>query len=116
MPRLPSSHPPHSQAREEPTLSWFSALTTYMGYAVLIVFGHLRDFWAKRTGYSRYFGSNSQPPAHYSPLLADWENFYTRRLYHRIVDCWNRPIAGPPFAGKLAVVERESTDGNFTFR
>ena len=52
----------------------------------------------------------------YAPLLQDWENFYTRRLYHRIVDCWNRPIGGPPFAGKLAVVDRESTNGNFTFQ
>lgn len=52
----------------------------------------------------------------YAPLLQDWENFYTRRLYHRISDCWNRPIAGPPFAGKLPVIVRESADGNFSFK
>jgi serine palmitoyltransferase len=52
----------------------------------------------------------------YPPLLQDWENFYTRRLYHRIQDCWNRPIDGPPYAGKLQVIERESADHNFTFK
>lgn len=33
---------------------WFPAITTYLGYAVLIVFGHVRDFFASLTGYSRY--------------------------------------------------------------
>lgn len=48
----------------------------------------------------------------YAPLLQDWENFYTRRLFHRIQDCWNRPIDGPPFSGKLSVVERVSNNNN----
>jgi serine palmitoyltransferase len=50
-------------------------------------------------------------PQGYAPLLQDWENFFTRRIYHRIQDCWNRPIAGPPFAGKLDVVMRTTPDG-----
>lgn len=50
----------------------------------------------------------------YAPLLQDWENFYTRRLYHRIQDAWNRPIAGPPTASRMKVVERISHDGNRT--
>ena len=28
------------------------------------------------------------------PFLTGWVVFYTRRLYQRIEDCWNRPIAG----------------------
>jgi serine palmitoyltransferase len=97
---------------EEPT--WFAALTTYLGFATLILFGHLRDFLAKLTGRSRYFKAARAPPPGYAPLLQDWENFYTRRLYHRIQDCWNRPIEGPPLSGKLPVVMRETTDGNFS--
>ena len=104
----------HYENRGEP--SWFSALTTYLNYAILILFGHSRDFIAKITGHSRYFGANSRPPRDYAPLLQDFENFYTRRLFHRVSDCWNRPIAGPPFASKIALVERESADGNYTFR
>lgn len=48
----------------------------------------------------------------YPPLLKDWENFYTRRLYHRIQDCWNRPIVGPPRAGCTNVIERVTHDGS----
>lgn len=92
----------------------YAALTTYLGYAVLILFGHLRDFFGRMTGWSRYFGSNSRPKKGYAPLLNDWENFYTRRLYHRIQDCWNRPISGPPLAGQTNVVKRVTTDGNCT--
>jgi hypothetical protein len=32
------------------------------------------------------------------------------------VDCWNRPISGPPYAGKLRVIDRASDDGNLTFK
>jgi hypothetical protein len=156
----------HGSGNEEFRISWFSALTTYLGYGVLILFGHIRDFLGKNFGNSRYFTAHSKPPkvrarrgtqlpdaphfprpapprrhdrprarrpAHglivisisvppcpstssqgYAPLLQDFENFYTRRLYHRICDCWNRPIAGPPFSNKLPVVPRSSTDGNYT--
>lgn len=86
------------------------------GYAVLVAFGHLRDFLGKLTGSSRYFGANSRPPKGYAPLLQDWENFYTRRLYHRIQDCWNRPYQGPPAAQCTEVLERDSKDGNFTLQ
>ena len=29
--------------QEEPYISWFSAISTYLGYAVLVAFGHIRD-------------------------------------------------------------------------
>ena len=59
----PHAHSKPGEKSEDPVPSWFSALTTYLGYTVLIIFGHLRDFVAKRTGSSRYFGANSKPPA-----------------------------------------------------
>jgi serine palmitoyltransferase len=102
---------------EEPT--WFAALTTYLGFAVLILFGHVRDFLGKLSGRSRYFARSpaaAAASAGFAPLLQDWESFYTRRLYHRIQDCWNRPIAGPPLSGKLEVVMRKSADNNFTLQ
>jgi len=42
-------------------------------------------------------------------LLTSWENFFTRRMYHRIQDCWNRPITGPPGA-HINILQRESDD------
>eukprot|EP00580_Thalassiosira_gravida_P011872 CAMPEP_0201636454 /NCGR_PEP_ID=MMETSP0493-20130528/8609_1 /ASSEMBLY_ACC=CAM_ASM_000838 /TAXON_ID=420259 /ORGANISM="Thalassiosira gravida, Strain GMp14c1" /LENGTH=481 /DNA_ID=CAMNT_0048108557 /DNA_START=19 /DNA_END=1460 /DNA_ORIENTATION=- len=111
----------------------FAAITTYLGYVVLIVTGHFRDVCAKVFRKGRYFRSTqklgrSPPPppstassgnypsddfAKYAPLLKSWENFYTRRLYHRIQDCFNRPIASRP-AAVISVLERVSFDGNKT--
>lgn len=48
----------HSDFDEIP---WFSALTTYFAYSVLMLFGQMRDFFARTTGYSRYLGGNSSP-------------------------------------------------------
>jgi hypothetical protein len=32
---------------EEVHITWFAAITTYFGYAVLICFGHIRDFFGR---------------------------------------------------------------------
>lgn len=110
----------------------FAAITTYLGYIVLIVTGHIRDICANIFRKGRYFrsaqnkkqqqqtnnsmGAGNYPSddfTKYSPLLKSWENFYTRRLYHRIQDCFNRPIASRPCA-IISVLERVSFDGNKT--
>ncbi|KAL7450515.1 hypothetical protein ACHAWC_002426 [Mediolabrus comicus] len=97
----------------------FAAITTYLGYIVLIVTGHIRDICANIFRKGRYFRSAnkrnypSDDFTKYAPLLKSWENFYTRRLYHRIQDCFNRPIASRPSA-IISVLERVSFDGNKT--
>ncbi|KAL7487232.1 hypothetical protein ACHAW6_012829 [Cyclotella cf. meneghiniana] len=111
----------------------FAALTTYLGYIVLIATGHIRDICAKFFRKGRYHrnrrnlssklrddgrdGAPTERPSDdlqtYAPLLKSWENFYTRRLYHRIQDCFNRPIASRP-AAIIDVLERISLDGNKT--
>jgi hypothetical protein len=51
----------------------------------------------------------------YGVLFKSWESFYTRRLYHRIQDCWNRPINSNPGA-YIDVITRESNDNNCTLK
>jgi serine palmitoyltransferase len=113
------AHPAH------PQITAFSAFTTYLGYAVLIMFGHLRDFFGTRIfRNSRYMMTSSEKAkttvaassdGGYSVLLKSWENFYTRRMYHRIQDCFNRPVgAGGASAGNMEVYVRESSDNNKT--
>lgn len=63
------------------------------------------------TGLTRY--PSSKPVKGYAVLLKSWESFYTRRLYHRIQDCWNRPICSPPGA-HITLMERDSKDNNCT--
>lgn len=46
--------------------------------------------------------------------MSGYDSFFTRRLYRRIRDCWNRPITGT--AGKyLNILIRRSNDQNATF-
>ena len=49
------------------------------------------------------------------PLYSDFESFYTRNLYTRLRDCFNRPICSVPGA-EIDIVERESDDYNWTVR
>jgi serine palmitoyltransferase len=106
-----------SHNHKEPEITSFAAYTTYLGYAVLILCGHIRDIFARFTGVGRYLRRNTDFPSDnlqfFAPLLKSWENFYTRRLYHRIQDCFNRPIASNPGA-RIHVLERVSSDGNKT--
>ncbi|KAI8143195.1 pyridoxal phosphate-dependent transferase [Fennellomyces sp. T-0311] len=85
---------------------------TYLNYFVLILFGHLRDILGKLTkpqAYAHLKTSNG-----YAPLVSDFDSFYTRRLYMRIRDCWNRPVTG--VAGRtINCLSRVSKDFNRTF-
>jgi len=73
----------------------------YLGYAILICFGYLRDAFGRLFRLQKY---RTRPG--YAPLLRDFEDFYTRRLYHRIQDCWGRPIASPAGAWISIVARR----------
>mmetsp|Transcript_5656 Transcript_5656/g.8594 ORF Transcript_5656/g.8594 Transcript_5656/m.8594 type:complete len:502 (-) Transcript_5656:16-1521(-) len=113
MGKLSSNVDVTEKRRKDPSLGAFVTLMTYASYAILIIFGHFRDFFGAITGISRYPGA--KPRKGYSVLLKSWENFYTRRLYHRIQDCWNRPIKSSPSA-YIEVMERTSVDDNCTLQ
>eukprot|EP01006_Ploeotia_vitrea_P028622 TRINITY_DN61290_c0_g1_i2.p1 TRINITY_DN61290_c0_g1~~TRINITY_DN61290_c0_g1_i2.p1 ORF type:complete len:518 (-),score=37.46 TRINITY_DN61290_c0_g1_i2:284-1837(-) len=84
-------------------IPFWAAFTTYFSYGVLFVFGHLRDF------YRRFFPVDKGTKPGYAPFTFDWDDFYTRRLYWRIRDAWNRPISSRP-AAVFTVVERTTKD------
>jgi len=89
-------------------VSTLTIVTTYLNYALLMIFGHLRDF------YRRFVSEPDKvTPPGYAPLIKLFEDFYQRRMYTRIQDCWNRPIRSSPGA-YIDVVERTSKDYNKT--
>jgi len=84
---------------EAPRIPLFTAIGTYFGYALLMLVGHVRDFISKlERVYKPRKSSTQSINAGYAPIVSDFEDFYTRRLYDRINDCWNRPIASNPGA------------------
>jgi serine palmitoyltransferase len=78
---------------KEEYVPFFPAMLCYIQYAVVISFGHLRDYLGRIFG-SRYEQSSQKKGL--AKLLIAWENFYTNRIYHRVQDVFNRPVAGTP--------------------
>ncbi|XP_075680521.1 serine palmitoyltransferase 2-like isoform X3 [Dermatophagoides pteronyssinus] len=89
------------------------AFLCYISYAVLILFGYIRDFMRK-TGLEKNLSAVERDREGYTSLYKSFESFYTRNIYRRIRDAWNRPIASVPGA-EIDVVDRYSSDENWTF-
>lgn len=98
-----------SKAEEVPI---YVLITTYLSYLILIIFGHIRDFFGKIFKSGEYVYLRHQNG--YAPLNSDFENFYQRRLYLRIRDAFNRPITNVP-GRTLTLLDRVSHNKNKTF-
>lgn len=90
------------------------AVITYIGYGVLVVFGYFRDF-LRMYKFEKTKSAKEKGRKGFVPLYADFESFYTRNLYTRIRDCWNRPICSEAGA-EMTLLDRESDDYNWNFR
>ncbi|MCJ1470233.1 serine palmitoyltransferase component [Pseudocyphellaria aurata] len=92
---------------------YYYLLTTYISYLILIIFGHVRDFFGKRFREERYRHLKARNG--YAPLNSDFDNFYVRRLKMRINDCFSRPVTGVP-GRYITLLDRQSNDHNLHFR
>lgn len=92
---------------------YYYLLTTYISYLILIIFGHVRDFFGKRFRPEHY--KHLQASDGYAALNSDFDNFYVRRLKMRINDCFARPITGVP-GRYITLMDRETDDFNEHFR
>lgn len=72
--------------------SYYILISTYVSFVLLIVIGHMRDFFGKRMFNKHY--KHLMPNNGYAALLSDFDSFYTRRLKLRIDDCFSRPTTG----------------------
>ncbi|KAL7424684.1 serine palmitoyltransferase component [Cryptotrichosporon argae] len=105
-------HPGEPIHTEEHQPPYYILLATYVSYIILIVFGHMRDFFGKRFIPSAY--AHLQPHDGYAALNSDFDSFYTRRLKARLDDCFSRPVSLVP-GRTLLTLDRTTTDFNHTF-
>ncbi|WOL16940.1 hypothetical protein Cni_G25728 [Canna indica] len=107
LPPIPPLFVPR-EVRRVVRLTYLTALTTLFSYGVFLAFGLLRDL------FRRLLLDERKPDdlKGYAPICPP-EDFYTRRIYHRIQDCFGRPIASAPDAW-IDVVDRYSNDNNKT--
>lgn len=89
------------------------AIYTYICYAVLNIFGWIRDFM-RNSGIEKRKGAKDPNPPDFCPLYQSYESFYTRNVYTRIRDCFNRPICGVPGA-TIDLVDRKTDDYNWSY-
>eukprot|EP00698_Gefionella_okellyi_P018496 TRINITY_DN554_c0_g1_i1.p1 TRINITY_DN554_c0_g1~~TRINITY_DN554_c0_g1_i1.p1 ORF type:complete len:475 (-),score=86.83 TRINITY_DN554_c0_g1_i1:27-1451(-) len=87
-------------------VSFVTAFNTYCVYGMLMLFGYFREFLYA-------LGKKVTVRKGYAPLLASFDHFFTRWMYHRISDCWNRPIASRPGAF-VDVLERSQSHAGKT--
>lgn len=92
---------------------YYYVLTTYISYLILIIFGHVRDFFGKRFKPEKY--KHLKPADGYAALNSDFDNFYIRRLKVRINDCFRRIITGVP-GRYITLLDRTSDDNNEHFQ
>ncbi|CZS95884.1 probable LCB2-serine C-palmitoyltransferase subunit [Rhynchosporium agropyri] len=92
---------------------YYYLLTTYISYLVLIVFGHVRDFFGKRFRPENY--KHLKAANGYAALNSDFDNFYVRRLKLRIDDCFARPITGVP-GRYITLMDRKTDDFNKNYQ
>ncbi|KIJ33564.1 hypothetical protein M422DRAFT_183185, partial [Sphaerobolus stellatus SS14] len=91
---------------------YYILVLTYLSYILLILFGHIRDFFGKRFRSQAY--RHLMPSDGYAALNSDFDSFYTRRLKRRMDDCFSRPITGVP-GRTLMLLDRVSQDNNLSF-
>ncbi|OXV09784.1 hypothetical protein Egran_02452 [Elaphomyces granulatus] len=118
----PIGHPSHRYTSRhpggpfpEPVMDeppYYYLLTTYVSYLILIIFGHVRDFFGKRFREENYRHLKSRNG--YGALNSDFDNFYVRRLKLRINDCFERPVTGVP-GRHITLIDRSTNDYNRHF-
>ncbi|CAF1037099.1 unnamed protein product [Adineta ricciae] len=93
----------------------YAAILTYLSYAILCLFGWLRDFLRNSNIEKKRGAVDPNATLGFVPLYQSYESFYTRNMYTRVRDIFNRPIASVPGA-QFELTERVSDDYNWTYR
>ncbi|XP_068183115.1 serine palmitoyltransferase 3 isoform X2 [Antennarius striatus] len=113
----PRTNVPSRQPRQESfeQAPMYVAVLTYLGFGIVTLFGYFRDF-LRAVGLEKcHLAQERQEQKAFVPLYQDFENFYTRNLYMRVRDNWNRPVCSLP-GPVFDLMERVSDDYNWTFR
>ncbi|EGD78212.1 serine palmitoyltransferase [Salpingoeca rosetta] len=102
-----------TQEEFEPTPFWV-AFATYFSYVMLFLFGLLRDALRANNIEEVKSAKELDKLKDFTSLYHGFESFFTRNMYRRVRDCFNRPICSVPGA-TLTLVERRTDDYGWTF-
>lgn len=77
----------------------------YLNYIICFITGFVRDLMDKYTGKGR-----KQPEKGYVPVLSDFQDFFVRRFYNRISDCFARVVTSNAGAFMDVKVSKQSDE------
>jgi len=93
---------------------WWVLVCTYINYVILTLFGYFREFLRKINWEKNLMAKEPEKMKDFAPLYNSFEGFYTRNIYMRVRDNFNRPICSVP-GGTFFEMERKTNDSNWTF-
>ncbi|KAH8265048.1 hypothetical protein KR038_005323 [Drosophila bunnanda] len=99
----------HTQKTSFEEVPLHTACLTYLGFYLLMILGYINQllFVPKVATEKGREG--------YVTLYDAFESFYSRYVYRRIKDCWNRPICSVP-GDELTLKDRVSDDYGWSFK
>jgi serine palmitoyltransferase len=89
------------------------SIFVFMSYTILLVYAHVKDFLMRFGMFLDKKGSRKTDKPGYASLFVDFESLYSRRMFTRVKDCWNRPISSSP-SNWFTVMDVVSDDYNQT--
>jgi len=89
---------------DDPDVPWYTQIWLYLNFLTIGFFSYGSELLDKVRGVKAF-----QTKPGYPPLFKDWDSFWTRKIYRRISDCWNRPVNSCP-GDKMMIQERHSDD------
>uniref|UniRef100_A0A1A9Z8S9 serine C-palmitoyltransferase n=1 Tax=Glossina pallidipes TaxID=7398 RepID=A0A1A9Z8S9_GLOPL len=85
-----------------------TACLTYLGFYLLMILGYINQLlFVPKVAKEKYRDG-------YVALYDAFESFYSRYVYRRVRDCWNRPISSVPGA-ELTLKDRVTHDYGWSF-
>jgi len=78
---------------------WWVLVCTYINYVILTLFGYFREFLRKINWEKNLMAKEPEKMKDFAPLYNSFEGFYTRNIYMRVRDNFNRPICSVPGMG-----------------
>jgi len=88
---------------------FLAIMSAYLCLFLFVVFGHFRDL-LRRWGFDKTMDSSEFGNEGFVPLYNDFEAFYTRNVWQRVLHYWCHPLAGVPGA-EIDIWDRKF--GNF---
>ncbi|CAH8463705.1 unnamed protein product [Dicrocoelium dendriticum] len=105
-----TGEPLFEQFGESPLIT---AVLTYAGFMLLNLLGRLQDFLRWCCILHCPLVNEPKRTRSFVPLYSSYEAFYTRNIYRRVQDCWNRPICSSPGV-EITVLHRVTKDNGWT--